>query len=454
MSQALQMGIEEVYRARGAAANLFRLAGRAGEVVLSGPAGTGKSRACLEYLNYLAMEYPGCRLLMLRKTRRSLTESGMTTFKSKVAHDALGIEWNTTTQQYRYPNGSILAVGGMDKPGKIMSSEWDIIYVQEATELGEAEWEACTTRLRNGVVPWQQIIADCNPDAPTHWLKRRAESGKVAMLESRHEDNPALWDDRQCLWTEQGASYIQVLNELTGVRKDRLLHGRWAAAEGMVYEMWDRRLHIRPRFERTPMNLRGDPPREWPRYLSIDFGFSHPFVCLWWAQDPDGRLWCYREIYRTQRLVEDHAKDIKRLSRWDQKNGDPMPRLVICDHDAEGRAVLERHLGLMTLAANKKVRDGIQAVASRLRPSADGSPRLLFLQDTVEPHDIDLSLRDRKHPTCSVEEFESYVWARSSDGSYKEEPEKEYDHAMDAMRYMVADRDLIASWTSLGPKLF
>jgi phage terminase large subunit len=441
--QQTMMGIQEVYRARGAAVRLFKLAGVATEIVLSGPAGTGKSRACLEYLNYLAMEYPGCRLLMLRKTRRSLTESGMTTFRSKVVHDALGVEWNTTTQQYRYPNGSILAVAGMDKPGKIMSSEWDIIYVQEATELAEPEWEACTTRLRNGVVPWQQLIADCNPDAPTHWLKRRAESGKVAMLESRHEDNPSVT-----------AEYLQKLDELTGVRLLRLRYGMWAAAEGMVYDMWDRQLHVRPRFPRTPDNVRGDPPREWPRYLSVDFGFSHPFVCLWWAQDPDGRLWCYREIYKTGKLVEDLAAEIKRLSRWDQKGGDPMPRLVICDHDAEGRAVLERHLGLMTLAANKKVREGIQAVASRLRKQEDGLPRLMFLQDTVEPHDIDLSLRDRKHPTCTIEEFESYVWARSSDGSYKEEPEKEYDHGMDSLRYFVADRDLIASWTSVGPKLF
>jgi phage terminase large subunit len=108
----------------------------------------------------------------------------------------------------------------------------------------------------------------------------------------------------------------------------------------------------------------------------------------------------------------------------------------------------------MTLAANKKVREGIQAVASRLRKQEDGLPRLLFLTDTVEPHDIDLTLRDRKHPTCTVEEFESYVWARSADGSYKEEPEKEYDHGMDSLRYMTADRDLIASWTSVGPKLF
>jgi phage terminase large subunit len=430
-----------VYRARGAAAALFRSAWRQKEILLSGPAGTGKSRAALEYLNWIAMENPGCRLLMMRKTRRSLTESGMVTFANKVKHDAQGIAWNSTTQQYRYPNGSILAVGGMDKPAKIMSSEWDIIYVQEATELAEEDWEAATTRLRNGAVPFEHIIGDCNPDAPTHWLRQRAQSGRLLMLESRHEDNPAVT-----------AEYLMRLDELSGVRYKRLRLGLWAAAEGMVYDMWDPPKHIVPRFPRSEGNPRGDPPKEWPRYLSIDFGYSAPFVCLWWAQDPDGRLWNYREIYRTGRLVEDHAAHIKRESRWESKNGDPLPRLIICDHDAEGRATLERHLGMMTLNATKNLTAGIQAVSARLREAGDGKPRLYFLDNSLV--DEDPTLRERKQPLSVTQEFESYVWAKHSDGSYKEEPIDDYNHALDSLRYMVADRDLLAGFSKSGPKLF
>jgi phage terminase large subunit len=202
----------------------------------------------------------------------------------------------------------------MDKPAKIMSSEWDIIYVQEATELAEEDWEAATTRLRNGAVPFEHIIGDCNPDAPTHWLRQRAQSGRLVMLNSLHADNPAVTPE-----------YLLRLDELTGVRRLRLFLGLWAAAEGMVYDMWSPQTHIVPRFPRSENNQRGDPPKEWPRYLSIDFGYSAPFVCLWWAQDPDGRLWNYREIYRTGCLVEDHAAHIKRESRWESKNGDPFP---------------------------------------------------------------------------------------------------------------------------------
>jgi PBSX family phage terminase large subunit len=233
--------VEETYDAYGAAASLFQRGPGVNEVLLSGPAGTGKSRAVLEYLNWLCMEYRDLRVLMVRKTRRSLTESGMVTLEQKVLHPAQGVQWRASSQRYEYPSGSIIGVAGMDKPGKIMSSEWDIIYVQEATELAEAEWEACTTRLRNGKLPWQQIIGDCNPDAPTHWLRQRAQSGKLLLLDSRHEDNPSVTPE-----------YLARLDELTGVRYLRLRLGIWAAAEGIVYDEWDSATHLIKRFEIPP----------------------------------------------------------------------------------------------------------------------------------------------------------------------------------------------------------
>jgi len=36
-------------------------------------------------------------------------------------------------------------VGGLDDPQKVMSSEYDLIYCHEATELAENEWETLAT---------------------------------------------------------------------------------------------------------------------------------------------------------------------------------------------------------------------------------------------------------------------------------------------------------------------
>ncbi|HET8522271.1 MAG TPA: phage terminase large subunit, partial [Thermomicrobiales bacterium] len=151
------------YEPQGGARDLFFCTDK--EVLLEGPAGTGKSLACLKKLDRNAVKYPGSRQLIVRKTRTSLTQTALITFEKQVIVAGGRVRFHTTRQAYLYPNGSEIVVGGLDKDSKVMSSEYDAIYVQEATELTEADWEALTTRLRNGVIPHQQLIADCNPDA-------------------------------------------------------------------------------------------------------------------------------------------------------------------------------------------------------------------------------------------------------------------------------------------------
>jgi phage terminase large subunit len=268
---------------------------------------------------------------------------------------------------------------------------------------------------------------DFNPDAPTHFLNQRMNEGTTKRILSRHEDNPFLWDIKTNDWTEAGRNYIfNVLGGLTGVRLARYRYGIWAASEGTVFEgSYDRAKNVIPRFKI---------PMEWPRYMSLDFGYVHPFVAKWYAEDPDGRLYCYREIYHTKKLVEEHAKQIKHLSRWGQPDGDPLPREIYADHDAEGRAVFQRHTGLYTVAAHKAVTEGIQAMATRLQPAGDGKPRLMYFEDCLVERDPELV--KLKKPTCTIEEFDAYVWDTRQGQKKGEIPVKEFDHGIDADRYL------------------
>lgn len=413
--------LEHYYRPRGACAALWER--RDPELLLSGPAGTGKSRACLEKLHLAALRYPGMRGLIVRKTLASLGSTALVTWRRYVVPEALKAGdvvfhggSHEEPAQYRYTNGSRVVVGGMDKASKVMSAEYDMVYVQEATELTEEDWEALTTRLRNWRMPYQQMIADCNPDTPTHWLKMRCDAGTTVSLESRHEDNPELFENDGRI-TARGQSYMNKLDKLSGVRYQRLRRGLWVAAEGIIYEDFDPATHIIDPF---PI------PKEWTRYWAIDFGFTNPFVCQWWAEDPDGRLFLYREIYHTHRTVNNHAAAIKVFK------DEPKPRAIICDHDAEGRATLEKDLGVTTVAANKKVGDGIQVTATRLTDK-----RLFLFRNALLVRDQELV--DAHKPACTAEEIPGYIWA---DSKAKEQPLKENDHGCDAMRYMVVQRDL------------
>lgn len=421
--------VEHSFVPQGTALDLFHC--REPEVLMSGPAGTGKSRACLEKLHALALINPRMRGLIVRKTRESLGSTALVTWREHVVKEALdaGIVrfYGGSAEQppqYLYTNGSSIAIGGMDKATKIMSSEYDVAYAQEAIELTENDWESITTRLRNGKISFQQLMADTNPSTPTHWLKQRADRNDVLLLESRHEDNPTLFDPATGLPTTTGRAYLAKLDKLTGVRKLRLRNGLWVAAEGLIYEDYDPAHHLLDSFEI---------PKTWARYWSVDFGYTNPFVLQMWAEDPDGRLYLYREIYRTKRLVEDHARDALELAK-----NDPKPLAVICDHDAEDRATLERHLGMPTVPAHKAVGAGIQAVASRHRPAGDGIARVFFIRGACVNPDSDLV--DSKKPACTADETAGYVWA---DKGTKEQPVKQDDHGMDAKRYLVAYVDKI-----------
>lgn len=391
------------------------------ELILSGPAGTSKTVGLLAKINREMWRFPRLRVLCIRLVRAALAESALATFEIDILGEDNPICANQQRQGrdvYRYPNGSIMVIGGLDQPKRWDGTFWDIIYVAQAEELSLSQWEMLTQRkARDGKYPYPQLCADVNPDHPDHWIQKRAASGKLTLLPTTHKDNPKYWDENADDWTQVGRDYVLgTLGDLSGIRRDRYLLGLWVSAEGAIYEEWDSGVHVVDPF---------DIPRHWLRYRVVDFGYTNPFVCLWIAVDPDGCMYVYREIYMSGRLVEDHAKDILRYSE-----GEKMATTVR-DHDAEDGATLERH-GIPTTAAHKDVTTGIQAVQSRLRLQPNGKRRVYFFRNALV--ETDQSLVVKKKPTCTIEEFGGYVW---NDKVKKEEPVKRDDHGMDTLRYGV-----------------
>lgn len=380
----------------------------------------------MEKLHAAAVRNPGMRGLIVRKTHTSLTGTTLVIFREQVLHEALevgAVEFYggsaVEAASFRYTNRSVITVCGMDKPSRILSAEFDMIVVDEAVELEEPDWLTLTSRIRRGTMKLQQIIGCTNPSYPTHWLKQRADKGMCTLITSVHEDNPRFFTNNE--WTEQGTAYMQRLDRLTGTTYQRLRLGLWTAAEGVIYEEWNPAVHLIDKF---------DIPEDWVRYWAIDFGYNNPFVCQQWAEDPDRNLYLYREFYESGRLVDEIAQEIAKKSK-----NDPDPRAILCDHDAEGRAVLTRELGLSTRAANKKVLDGIQAVQERLR---DG--RIFIMKNCLVSRDD--KLVDSGKPWCTEQEMPGYIWDVGAGQKTKETPRKENDHGMDCMRYLVAHRDI------------
>lgn len=387
-------------------------------LLLTGSAGGGKSRLAAEKVHGYCLKYPGATWLMLRKAREWASRSIVAFYRETVVGNDARVTFNKSEGAFYYQNGSVVYSGGMldDRQREAVRSiggagGLDGLWYEEANAFTRQDFEEGLGRVRHTAAPWQQVILTTNPDAPTHWIYRDLIlGGQAQVYYSGATQNP-----------HNAAAYLDNLARLTGVLQSRLVQGLWIQAEGAVYPEFDASVHIIEPFEI---------PAHWRRIRAIDFGFTNPFTCQWWALDDDGRAYLYRELYHTRRLVEDHAKQIVALSQGERIEA------TVADHDAEDRATLERY-GVRTLAAEKAVSPGIQRVASRLKVQDDGKPRLFVLRNALV--EVDSALDAAKKPRCLQDELPGYVWQKSADGKpEREHPVKEDDHGMDAMRYFVA----------------
>jgi len=397
------------------------------EALIHGPAETGKTISALWKLHLCALKYRGTSIVIARKVRDTIYPTVLRTFMGKVLAEGCGVTHygGEKPEWFDYPSGSRIWIAGLDRPGKVLSAEHDIIYVNQAEELTLEDWETLTTRTtgRAGHMPYAQTIGDCNPAYPSHWMYHRAS---LRLFYSRHEDNPVLYDQATGVLTEQGSRTMAVLDALTGVRKERLRYGRPAQAEGAVYDEWDESRHL----------IYDDQAPVVRRYMAAqDWGYTNAGVLGVWAIDGDGRMALVRQVYRTGCTNDwwvDTALELEReYGRF---------QAVACDPSEPAYIAAYRKEGLNAVAADNAVLPGINAVKERL-----SKDRLFVLRSSLQ--DVDETLREARKPASVQDEFPAYVWANRAT---KEEPVKEDDHGMDMVRYAVRWVDRPQGW-SRGP---
>lgn len=300
--------------------------------MLAGPAETGKTWATLWRLDSECRRIKGGQFALVRKVRRTIAPTVLVTYQriqelrrargegAAEPYGGLNPEW------YDYGNGTRLWIGGMDDPSKILSGERDGIYVNQAEELAENDWEVLSTRAtgRGAVTDTPMLFGDCNPGPSDHWIIRRRDSGALIFLESRHRDNPSLYDSAGAL-TAQGERTMAVLNALTGVRRLRLRDGQWVGAEGQFFEQWDEAIHVREPSDYFEI------PSDWPVWGSFDYGFSHNTAFGIYTRH-DGIVEKIGEHVANKLLPTQHAAAMDALLR---RCGIPKQRLrrIVAGHD-------------------------------------------------------------------------------------------------------------------------
>lgn len=429
---------------------------RVREAVFRGPAGTSKSRSVLQMIALLCMQVPGLRVLLCRRTRKSMTQSTLVEFENCFPAGYWSSQSRTNRSEYEI-GSSIVACAGLDEPTRLYSTSWDIVYVEEVNESGItlSAWEEFYRGLRNWALPGQQLLlGSYNPSTPDAWIERRCDEGKCQRILTTFDNNPKWHDGTN--WTEEGVAYLEGLRKLTGPRRKRLYEGIPCVAEGVFYPEYDPEAHlVDVKIRKSDTGIYLSCPRwgidnsriAWTMG-AMDFGYDAPGVLQIWAADEQRRLWMLHEFYRTgeshewwaDRLIEMYREYDMATVFADPSDKEAIARLNYRVAIERGHVDAETMPGLVTKAKNRKMGDrgGFEAVRSWLSRRTAGAPAVLFSRDSLM-HAPEEQLKRKGRATCFHEEMSNFIFWEKDDGSrIPDMPDPACDdHAMDTTRYLL-----------------
>lgn len=492
---------EEVeFVARGAVAELFELVSEAcekgylakpHEALLEGPAGTGKTRGALEFANWWCEEFPGSRVLLTRATRTSMNESVLQLLEDFVFgadHRILRERPMTRNHRdnYEYPwarltgldgvtrtGRSRLVITGLDNPDRVMSTEYDLAIIFEATECGLDGLEKVNSRLRARNAPCTLLVCDCNPGPRSHMLNRRAMRGFMRRLLSRHQDNPVYYDAVKKEWTPFWKEvYGPKLEALTGHNRKRLLDGLWVSAEGLVIEEYNPAIHllqgglVRDKFGTLQRGGSGCPKlrvENWDQEIEMkwffgsqDWGYRKPGSLSIWGVDDEDRMFQVYQAYHTNRQIQWWAKVASDIHRELNLTA------IVCDADDDNISIYNEHMrksdGSGIARKAQKGKHSWEVGCDMLRWALTGRhtptmldtqqqgvlppfyPRIYFVENNLVPHP-DPELVEKGLPLGTAEELESLVWKEISNPDKQRAKEESdpscEDHGFDECRYAI-----------------
>lgn len=279
----------------------------ADEVLYGGAAGGGKSDALLMAL-LRQVSLPGYVGLYLRREYPAMQEA---IERAAELYPVAGGRWSKSERTWRFPSGARILFRHLQHDETVQgfkSQAFAVIAWDELTTFTEAQYTYLRSRNRTTAPGVRcQILAATNPDGPgLGWVRARFIDGKTpnalqmetlpngakrtrAFVPATLADNPHL-----------GADYEASLMTLGEADQKALLGGNWYAYDGQVFRLERGRSLLS--LEEAQAKWGGpQPPAWWPRFRVMDWGYRRPYAVLWFAVDPDGRAWGYRELYGAQR---------------------------------------------------------------------------------------------------------------------------------------------------------
>ena len=295
-------------------------------IAYGGARGGGKSWAVRVKAVLLCLNYPGIKVMIVRRTYPELQENHIIPLCDMLSCMDVNAEkriaeYNDSKKHISFPNGSRILFRYCENDSdaqRFQGTEVDVLFVDEATQQSEERMDRLRACVR-GVNDFpKRIYVTCNPGGIGHeWVRRlfidrNYRSGEdkedFSFIPARVTDNTALM--------RADPDYIKRLESLPGKLKEAWLNGSWDIFEGQFFEDFktvpdillarsrgfdcgSEALASQGRFTHVirPFDISVGEKRGWTILRSYDFGYGKPFSCAWWAVDYEGVMYRILELY-------------------------------------------------------------------------------------------------------------------------------------------------------------
>ena len=301
-------------------------------VGFGGSRGGGKSWAVRAKAASMCLRYPGIKVCIVRRTYPELRANHIQPLTDLLrcgAKDSVA-KYNDANKEIKFAKGSRIFFRYCDKAsdlGRFQGQEYDIIFLDEATQLSE-EWIKKIVTCNRGANDFpKRVYYTCNPGGQGHAYIKRIFIDRDFLAGEHPEDysfiQSKVYDNK--ILMEKDPDYIRTLEALPEKLRKAWLDGDWDTFVGQVFAEWRnnpdgyktrRYSHVIDEF---------DIDQSWKVYRGFDFGYAKPFAVVWVAVDHYGRLYLFKEYYGCTREADtgvqmqprEIAKRIREIERQD-----------------------------------------------------------------------------------------------------------------------------------------
>lgn len=289
----------------------LRAIGKYRYICFGGARGGGKTHALRIIALLGAINNPGIRILIIRRTYPELEANHIAPMRKMVPQE-LGV-YNIQMHQFYFVNGSTIKYGHFQSYDsafqEYQGQEYDWIMMDEATQFTEEEFRLMGGCLRGVNDVKKTFFLTCNPGGIGHFWVKRLFVDKQYKTDGNEEENEdpndyyfiqaLVTDNKAMMATPDGKNYLKMLSSLPENIRNAHRYGDWDVLSGNYFPEFGVKHIIAP----IPIK------KHWAKYRAFDYGLD----CLavgWFAIDEKGRTYMYRELLVKDLPVSEAAQAI------------------------------------------------------------------------------------------------------------------------------------------------